>query len=572
MRPARRSSMEGEAEYAFWHVLTRDVAYAQLPRASRAARHVAAAAWIESQGPRPCRGPRRRPRLPLRDRPGARPRRRPDRQAATLEVPALRFLTLAGERALGLDTAAALANFERALALTPQGHAERAEALARFAEAALHAGRTSDASAALEEAIPALQALGDLPAQARAMNMLSIVLGAARRSALGGVAGPGVRTAGATPARRRPGRCAHRGGRLGDASWQARSQRSTWPAARWGSRRSSASSHRRARSDTSGRHAWHLGDPAGARGYARGDRARHQAGQGREVGDPPQQPRPRAYGSYEGPQAAVTELDTGIAYATARGLTETAELTTASSTQPELRHRRTGRGVHRRGRVHPSVHSDAGRPWSRFEASRRASTRSAASRRSLPTTLIGLKRPLASIGASESLVFGLGSTATAHAALANVNARCRTSRQTRSRVQRRRQLLLHRPTSRRSSAPLSPAMRGHRPAPSPRASSPALRMRTTPSTTAARPRRSTRRPPSRRGRLHRRRRALGTVRRHPRTRLRPPGPRPLPHQSWPTTRSCADSPPGPSTVRSAGAIPALAETDTLLAQATALSS
>ena len=51
VRPARRSSIEGEAEHAFWHVLTRDVAYAQLPRASRASRHVAAAAWIESKAP-----------------------------------------------------------------------------------------------------------------------------------------------------------------------------------------------------------------------------------------------------------------------------------------------------------------------------------------------------------------------------------------------------------------------------------------------------------------------------------------------------------------------------------------
>ena len=43
--------MEGEAEYAFWHVLARDVAYHQLPRASRATRHVAAATWIESKAP-----------------------------------------------------------------------------------------------------------------------------------------------------------------------------------------------------------------------------------------------------------------------------------------------------------------------------------------------------------------------------------------------------------------------------------------------------------------------------------------------------------------------------------------
>ncbi len=62
-------------------------------------------------------------------------------QAAELEAPALRFLGLAGERALGLDTAAALASFERALDAHPGRAPERAAALARFGEAALHAGR-----------------------------------------------------------------------------------------------------------------------------------------------------------------------------------------------------------------------------------------------------------------------------------------------------------------------------------------------------------------------------------------------------------------------------------------------
>ena len=47
VRPARVSSMEGESEYSFWHLLVRDVAYGQIPRAERARRHRAAAAWIE---------------------------------------------------------------------------------------------------------------------------------------------------------------------------------------------------------------------------------------------------------------------------------------------------------------------------------------------------------------------------------------------------------------------------------------------------------------------------------------------------------------------------------------------
>ena len=97
-------------------------------------------------------------------------------QAAELEAPALRFLTLAGERALGLDTAAALASFERALALTPPGHPERPEALARFGEAAHQAGRFAEAAEALEEAIAVVPGAGDLPAAARAMATLGNVL------------------------------------------------------------------------------------------------------------------------------------------------------------------------------------------------------------------------------------------------------------------------------------------------------------------------------------------------------------------------------------------------------------
>ncbi|HEX6490569.1 MAG TPA: AAA family ATPase [Gaiellaceae bacterium] len=49
VRRERRASVEGEEQYAFRHVLVRDVAYAQIPRAARAERHERAAAWIESR-------------------------------------------------------------------------------------------------------------------------------------------------------------------------------------------------------------------------------------------------------------------------------------------------------------------------------------------------------------------------------------------------------------------------------------------------------------------------------------------------------------------------------------------
>src|SRR5207248_5250299 len=47
VRPARNPSMQDQAEFAFWHVLVRDVAYGQIPRGSRAQKHRAAAEWIE---------------------------------------------------------------------------------------------------------------------------------------------------------------------------------------------------------------------------------------------------------------------------------------------------------------------------------------------------------------------------------------------------------------------------------------------------------------------------------------------------------------------------------------------
>ena len=175
VRAARRSSMEGEAEYAFWHVLARDVAYAQIPRASRASRHVAAATWIESKAPDRLEDLAEvlayhyTSALELATAAGQADR-------TELEASALRFLTLAGERALGLDTAAALDSFERALVLTHPGHPLRPEALMHFGEAAWQSGRLADASAALEEAITAFRASGSVRPEARALGVLGEVL------------------------------------------------------------------------------------------------------------------------------------------------------------------------------------------------------------------------------------------------------------------------------------------------------------------------------------------------------------------------------------------------------------
>jgi hypothetical protein len=47
---ARRASVAGETEFAFKHLLVRDVAYGQIPRAERAEKHRRTAQWIESLG------------------------------------------------------------------------------------------------------------------------------------------------------------------------------------------------------------------------------------------------------------------------------------------------------------------------------------------------------------------------------------------------------------------------------------------------------------------------------------------------------------------------------------------
>jgi hypothetical protein len=51
IRRDRRSAVAGETQYAFLHLLVRDVAYGQIPRARRMERHRAAAGWLESLAP-----------------------------------------------------------------------------------------------------------------------------------------------------------------------------------------------------------------------------------------------------------------------------------------------------------------------------------------------------------------------------------------------------------------------------------------------------------------------------------------------------------------------------------------
>ena len=176
VRPARLSSMEGEAEYAFWHLLLRDVAYAQIPRAARAQKHRAAAEWIEGQASErvddlaDVLAHHYLQALKLARAAGQ------SGDDTELEALALRFLLLAGDRSLGLDVVQADSYYEAALELAPPAHPERATLLARRAEALRQAGRHAEGASALKEAIADFRARGERLAAGRTTIPYSSVL------------------------------------------------------------------------------------------------------------------------------------------------------------------------------------------------------------------------------------------------------------------------------------------------------------------------------------------------------------------------------------------------------------
>ena len=332
VRPSRQSSMQGQAEYAFWHVLTRDVAYSQLPRPERASRHIAAAAWIESQAPQRMEDVadvlayHYATALDLAHATGE------SNQASALEDPARRFLTLAGERALGLDTDAALTNLERALALTPEGHPDRPAALVSYAEAALHASRQRDAKHLLEEAISALHARGDLPAQADAMNRLGIVLtrlADPRWAELSAQALALLEPLPPSPA-------------LVDAltevaateMLQGLNEAAIASAERALTLADQLEVDRPARAlGYRGAARGHLGDAGGIDDMREAISLATQAGQGRDVAILHDNLGIQLW-VHSGPQAALDQLRKGIAYATTRGLAEIAAASTATTLDP----------------------------------------------------------------------------------------------------------------------------------------------------------------------------------------------------------------------------------------------
>ena len=173
LRPVRNSSVKGEAEYSFRHLLIRDVAYQQIPRAARARKHQTAAAWIERLA-----GDRVTDHadilahhygqaLQLAKAAGL------DDDTHELEVRVRRFLIMAGDRALEFDAPKAEAFYRQALTLSPPRHPERAGLLGKTAEAALVGGRLSEAQRDFEEAIVEFRAQGESLGAGEAMVRLA---------------------------------------------------------------------------------------------------------------------------------------------------------------------------------------------------------------------------------------------------------------------------------------------------------------------------------------------------------------------------------------------------------------
>jgi class 3 adenylate cyclase/tetratricopeptide (TPR) repeat protein len=167
VRRERQSTVADETEHAFRHLLVRDVAYGQIPRAERAEKHRLAAEWIESL-------------------------RRSEDQAEMLAHHYLQALELtraaggdvepladrarlalrdAGDRALGLYALSAAARFyAAAIELWPEGDADLPQLLFRYGSSVRKSERGAEA---LERAYDALIAAGEREAAAASLAMLA---------------------------------------------------------------------------------------------------------------------------------------------------------------------------------------------------------------------------------------------------------------------------------------------------------------------------------------------------------------------------------------------------------------
>jgi DNA-binding SARP family transcriptional activator len=173
LRRRRHTSIEGETEYAFSHILIRDVAYEQIPRAERGSRHQLAAEWIESLG-RPEDHAELRANHYLRAVDFA---RATGHSIDELADRARRAAAAAGDRSASLGAYEVAGRYyEKALELWPDDP-ERPQLLLRHAKAVFLGGTDDAVSTTLENARAALLESGDVDGAAQTELLLGELVG-----------------------------------------------------------------------------------------------------------------------------------------------------------------------------------------------------------------------------------------------------------------------------------------------------------------------------------------------------------------------------------------------------------
>jgi class 3 adenylate cyclase/tetratricopeptide (TPR) repeat protein len=169
VRREHRSAIAGASQHAFQHALVRDAAYGQIPRAARAARHVAAASWIESLPED--RAEDRAETLAHHYLIAIELYRAAGEDRPELHAQAAAALQEAGERALLLHAYPAAARFlDRALELRADDSEPTPELLLAAGTAFGYVGRTGDE---LARAADGFQRAGDPERAAEAAVMAS---------------------------------------------------------------------------------------------------------------------------------------------------------------------------------------------------------------------------------------------------------------------------------------------------------------------------------------------------------------------------------------------------------------
>jgi class 3 adenylate cyclase/tetratricopeptide (TPR) repeat protein len=162
LRRSRTSTFAAQDEHSFVHALIRDVAYEQIPRADRPARHQAAAEWLvgavgDNPGEHAAAIASHYDQARNVAAAGSRP---DDTDAEALAGKSRRWHVVAAELALPVDPVAAEAHIRSGLDVAPAGGSDRPDLLILLAEAMAGQLRAAEAEAAYAEAGELLRSSG----------------------------------------------------------------------------------------------------------------------------------------------------------------------------------------------------------------------------------------------------------------------------------------------------------------------------------------------------------------------------------------------------------------------------